>query len=129
MDNSYPPSVTNKGVSRSLIESHYLGSTNVIPSQTISKDVGIRDLRDAIPRHCFQASYVTSFSYLTRDLFGVAGLSALAMTIIPGIDNHYCRITAWLSYGFVQGSLAPDCGFWRMNVATEGFPRAKSLTT
>ena len=117
MDNSYPPSIINKGVSWDLVKSHYPGSTNVRSFQTIDKDVGIRDLRDAIPRHCFQASYVTSFSYLTRDLFGVAGLSALAMITIPGIDNYYCRITAWLSYGFVQGLfgtglwvLAHECG-------------------
>ena len=88
-----------------------------IHEANLEQSVGVRDLRDAIPSHCFHPSYLTSFSYLARDLLGVAALAVIGIVYIPLIENPYYRMLAWTLYGVTQGLfgtgvwvLAHECG-------------------
>ncbi|KAF7588186.1 hypothetical protein BBP40_006093 [Aspergillus hancockii] len=74
------------------------------PSSTDCRtEPGIRELREAIPTHCFQSSYIRSFSYLARDLFIITTLALAALQYIPVIANPWYRALVWTLYGFLQG--------------------------
>ncbi|EEP78036.1 hypothetical protein UREG_02885 [Uncinocarpus reesii 1704] len=91
-----------------------VSKTDVQPPE---HDPGIRELRDAIPAHCFESSYTTSFYYVARDLAIVAALALAALHFIPSIPSPVYRFVAWAIYGFTQGLvgtglwvLAHECG-------------------
>lgn len=82
-------------------------------------DYTINDIRNAIPKHCFERSYLRSFSYVARDLL------SLATTFY--LFNRFCtpeyipytpvRAVMWAFYTFAQGLfgtglwvLAHECG-------------------
>jgi hypothetical protein len=91
------------------------------------KVVSVKDLRKAIPPHCFKVNHTTALSFLIRDLFLVYILGWVAWTYIPliryegllGID--LVRYAAWLLYGYVQGLIFT--GIW---VCSAGMPVYKS---
>lgn len=64
---------------------------------------GLKDLRDAIPSHCFERDGLRSFSYLVRDVAIVLGLAAGA----AALDQWW----AWPAYWFAQGTM-----FWALFV-------------
>jgi fatty acid desaturase len=70
----------------------------------------IKTIKDAIPAHCFQPSLLTSYYYVVRDFAVVGTLAWAALTYIPGIEDQYLRIAAWMVYGFVQGLFCT--GIW-----------------
>ncbi|KAM0234276.1 hypothetical protein ACHAPO_006664 [Fusarium lateritium] len=70
----------------------------------------IKTIKDAIPAHCFQPSLITSYYYVVRDFAVVGALAWAALTYIPGIEDQYLRIAAWMAYGFVQGLFCT--GIW-----------------
>ena len=71
--------------------------------QDVNAKYDIKDLREAIPPHCFKPSYMKSLGYLARDLLLAGSLMALACTYIPQIDNTSIRGVTWALYGFVEG--------------------------
>lgn len=80
-------------------------------------DFTIKELRDAIPAHCFERSTLRSLSYVLRDLILVGTNFYLASTYIPKVDNLYIRIVLWGLYTVAQGLfgtglwvLAHECG-------------------
>ncbi|KAJ5603912.1 hypothetical protein N7537_006868 [Penicillium hordei] len=86
-------------------------------NETIPKEIGVRELRDAIPGHCFRPSYIVSLCYLLRDILGVVTLAILAAFILPQITSPYFYTLSWCLYGFTQGLfgtglwvLAHECG-------------------
>jgi omega-6 fatty acid desaturase (delta-12 desaturase) len=69
----------------------------------------IKQIRSAIPPHCFQRSTLRSFSYAVSDLTVIAILFYLA----THIDTHlpvYLRYVAWPLYWFWAGAFAT--GIW-----------------
>lgn len=77
----------------------------------------MKDIHDAIPKHCFERNSLLSFSYMIRDFAMVFSLMWLATAFIPDIENNYLRKAAWLAYSFLQGcfftglwELAHECG-------------------
>ncbi|KAL3476719.1 fatty acid desaturase-domain-containing protein [Aspergillus californicus] len=70
---------------------------------TSNTGLDIRDLREAIPKRCFNASYKVSFSYLARDIIITLTLAKLALGYIPTIENWSTRALAWMVYGMIQG--------------------------
>lgn len=77
----------------------------------------MKDIHDAIPKHCFERNSLLSFGYMLRDFAMVFSLMWLAATFIPDIGNSYLRKAAWLAYSFLQGcfftglwELAHECG-------------------
>lgn len=75
-------------------------------------DFTIKDLRAAIPPHCFERSAVTGFYYVLRDI------SCLAFTFYvfhnynteAYVASANLRFLLWSVYGFVQGLFAT--GLW-----------------
>ncbi|KAK3690080.1 fatty acid desaturase-domain-containing protein [Podospora appendiculata] len=82
-------------------------------------DFTIKDIRDAIPKHCFERSYVKSMSYVFRDMFLLATTFLLfhnynTPEVIPSTP---VRAALWGVYAFAQGLfgtglwvLAHECG-------------------
>jgi len=61
----------------------------------------LKDLRKAIPKHCFKKDTKRSFAYLFRDVAIVVGLAWGALWA-----NHWA---VWTAYAFVQGTM-----FWAL---------------
>jgi omega-6 fatty acid desaturase (delta-12 desaturase) len=76
----------------------------------------VRDIRNVIPKHCFERSYVKSFSYIVHDLCIIATLF-YAASYIPLIPYMILRIIARTLYWYAQGAfltgiwvIAHECG-------------------
>ncbi|KAG8624857.1 hypothetical protein KVT40_007924 [Elsinoe batatas] len=76
----------------------------------------LQQIRDAIPKDCFESSLPISLAYVARDLFYAGALIYLALQIqhIPSLP---LRVAAWSIYAFFQGCvgtgiwiLAHECG-------------------
>lgn len=72
--------------------------------------VTIPQLREAIPRHCFERSTTRSIAYLVRDLALITALAWSAFTFIPTIQSTPARLILWQAYGFLQGLVGT--GLW-----------------
>ncbi|KAM0162442.1 hypothetical protein ACHAQE_002778 [Botrytis cinerea] len=72
--------------------------------------VTVKDLRNAIPEHCFKPSYKLSFWYLFRDLVVATITVVVAYLYIPRIETNVLRYAAWATYGVIQGLTAT--GIW-----------------
>ncbi|KAJ1945101.1 hypothetical protein GGF37_001865 [Kickxella alabastrina] len=68
----------------------------------------IKELRDCIPKHCFERDTLRSFSYIFYDLCGVAFLCYCAshISMLPAI----LRLPAWIAYCICQGVVCT--GIW-----------------
>lgn len=76
----------------------------------------VQQLRDAIPKHCFQSDLPTSLYYVGRDIAFASTLAALAL-MIPSLESAWLRGFLWVVYGFLQGLvftgiwiIAHECG-------------------
>jgi len=77
---------------------------------------GLKQLRDAIPKHCFRPSKLTSLTYIVRDVSLSIGLAVLALNI-NSVQDCTARWALWAVYGIFQGMvftgiwiLAHECG-------------------
>ncbi|KAJ2656426.1 hypothetical protein IWW48_005049 [Coemansia sp. RSA 1200] len=75
----------------------------------------VKELRDCIPKHCFERDTLRSFSYVAYDLCGVAFLALCAnhISMLPPL----LRVPAWVFYWIAQGVvctgvwvIAHECG-------------------
>ena len=68
----------------------------------------MKQVRDAIPKHCWEKSVVKSMSYVFMDLSMIATLVVLAsqITYLPSIY----QIPAWIAYSVMQGIVG--VGIW-----------------
>jgi len=82
-------------------------------------DFAIKDLRDAIPKHCFERSYVRSMGYVFRDMILLATTFYLWHNYVTPefIPSKPARVVLWGAYTFLQGLfgtglwvLAHECG-------------------
>lgn len=76
-----------------------------------------KQIRDAIPAHCFEHSYVTALAHLARDLTIVAAFGMLALATMRTSDLRALDWAGWAVYAYFQGSaftglwvLAHECG-------------------
>ena len=90
----------------SLVDGY--GNEFKIPSYSM------KDLRDAVPLHCFERSALTGFSYIARDLFLLTANFYLFYTLVTPeyIPNWYVRVGLWSTYAFIQSLFAT--GIWVM---------------
>lgn len=77
----------------------------------------LKDLRAAIPPHCFQRSFVTSSYYLVKNLLICGALFYGASLIDSAPVPAAARYALWSAYWFLQGSyltgiwvIAHECG-------------------
>ncbi|KAI9845622.1 MAG: Oleate hydroxylase fah12 [Sclerophora amabilis] len=82
-------------------------------------DFTIKQIRDAIPSHCFERSGARGLSYVLRDVFCLATTFALCHRYVTPeyVSSPYLRAALWAAYTFVQGLfgtglwvLAHECG-------------------
>lgn len=82
-------------------------------------DYTIKEIRDAIPKHCFERSAVTGFSYVVRDIACLATVFYLCNTYNTPeyIPSTPVRALLWAGYTFAQGLfgtglwvIAHECG-------------------
>jgi omega-6 fatty acid desaturase (delta-12 desaturase) len=90
-------------------------------------DFTIKDIRDAIPKHCYERSYVRSMSYVFRDMLLLATTFYIWHNYVTPevIPSKAVRAALWGVYAFAQGLfgtglwvLAHECGhgaFWQMS--------------
>ncbi|KAJ1674923.1 hypothetical protein EV182_002294 [Spiromyces aspiralis] len=70
----------------------------------------IKELRDAVPAHCFKKSNLKSFSYVLVDLAAILTLGYLATFIDTDFVPSVLRVPAWLLYWWFQG--IAGTGIW-----------------
>ncbi|KAI1346288.1 fatty acid desaturase-domain-containing protein [Xylaria sp. FL0043] len=82
-------------------------------------DYTIKDIRDAIPKHCYERSAARSLSYAARDIASLATTFYLFHTYVTpeNVPSTPLRALLWAFYTFVQGLfgtgmwvLAHECG-------------------
>lgn len=82
-------------------------------------DYSIKDIRDAIPKHCFERSAIRGLSYVARDAALLAGTFYLFNTYCTpeNVPSYPLRAVMWAGYTFLQGLfgtglwvLAHECG-------------------
>ncbi|GAW23095.1 hypothetical protein ANO14919_126450 [Xylariales sp. No.14919] len=82
-------------------------------------DYTIKDIRDAIPKHCYERSAATSLYYAVRDIVSLGTTFYLFHTYVTPetIPSTPARAVLWAFYTFVQGLfgtgmwvLAHECG-------------------
>ncbi|KAJ1957724.1 hypothetical protein GGI12_004943 [Dipsacomyces acuminosporus] len=93
-----------------------MGAKQVDPEKDfVPATFTIKELRDAVPKHCFERDTLRSFSYVAYDLCGVVffAVGATYIHLLP----LYLRPLAWLAYWICQGVvctgiwvLAHECG-------------------
>lgn len=69
----------------------------------------IKEIRDAIPAHCFRRDTFRSFTYVLHDAVIIAILAYMA-SFIDTIPNVYARIALWPLYWICQGVVGT--GVW-----------------
>jgi len=85
----------------------------------------IKEIRDAIPAHCFERSALKSMMWVGHDLL-VIGIVMAVATFIPAISWAPLRYLAWIVYWLFQGMimvgpwiLAHECGHGGFSSSTE----------
>ncbi|PYH98514.1 hypothetical protein BO71DRAFT_395108 [Aspergillus ellipticus CBS 707.79] len=82
-------------------------------------DYTIKQIRDAIPPHCYERRALTSLSYVFRDLFCLATVFLVFHNYVTPktIPSYPARVVLWALYTVVQGLfgtgvwvLAHECG-------------------
>ncbi|KAK4542715.1 Oleate hydroxylase fah12 [Oleoguttula mirabilis] len=82
-------------------------------------DYSIKDIRDAIPKHCFERSAVRGLAYVARDVALMAGTFYLFNTYCTpeNVPSYPLRAALWTGYTVLQGLfgtglwvLAHECG-------------------
>jgi omega-6 fatty acid desaturase (delta-12 desaturase) len=82
-------------------------------------DFTIKDIRDAIPKHCFQRSALTGYFYVLRDLALISATFAIFYNYVTpeNIPSTPVRAALWAVYTIMQGFfgtgiwvLAHECG-------------------
>ncbi|KAK0939884.1 hypothetical protein LTR48_007214 [Friedmanniomyces endolithicus] len=82
-------------------------------------DYTIKDIRDAIPKHCFERSAIRGLGYVARDLASLAGVFYVfnAYCTPEYVPSYALRATLWAGYTMIQGIfgtglwvLAHECG-------------------
>ncbi|KAL2268251.1 hypothetical protein VTJ83DRAFT_3097 [Remersonia thermophila] len=82
-------------------------------------DFSIKDIRDAIPKHCYERSYIRSLGYVARDIVYLATTFYLFNRFVTPeyVPSTPVRAGLWFLYTFIQGLfgtglwvLAHECG-------------------
>lgn len=80
-------------------------------------DYSIKDILNAIPKHCYNRSLPLSLYYVFRDIAIVAASAYIAHNYVPLLPNQYLRFFAYAGYCYWQGLvstglwvLAHECG-------------------
>lgn len=72
----------------------------------------LKDIRDSVPKHCFERSTLYSLWFVLRDTIFATVLYFLAYQLIDRLtgDGLLLNITSWVMFAFVQGTVLT--GLW-----------------
>lgn len=75
-------------------------------------DFTVKEIRDAIPPHCFERSAIRGFSYVARDILLLSATFFIFYSLVTpfNVPSIAMRRILWAFYGFVQGLFAT--GLW-----------------
>ncbi|PHH62671.1 hypothetical protein CDD81_6817 [Ophiocordyceps australis] len=97
----------------------YAGLIDTYGNQFTPPDFTIKDIRDAIPKHCFQRSALRGYAYILRDLVCLATTFVLFYNFVTPdyVPLKAARIVLWGLYTVLQGLfgtglwvIAHECG-------------------
>ncbi|RDA91112.1 hypothetical protein CP533_6684 [Ophiocordyceps camponoti-saundersi (nom. inval.)] len=100
-------------------DSKYAGLVDTYGNTFTPPDFTIKDIRDAIPKHCFDRSALTGYSYILRDLACLATTFVLFHNLVTPqfIPSTPVRTVLWALYTVLQGLfgtglwvIAHECG-------------------
>lgn len=80
-------------------------------------DYTIKDILNAIPKHCYERRLLQSLSYVFRDILAMTIIGNIGYRLIPFVENVYARFVLWSVYSYLLGLfgfglwiLAHECG-------------------
>lgn len=96
------------------------GDEFLLPTYTI------KEVYDAIPKHCFERNLIKGVSYVVQDIIGLAVTFLLFNTFATPqyVHSYGARVALWSLYTFIQGIwglgiwvLAHECGHHAMSTS------------
>ncbi|KAI4869190.1 Delta(12) fatty acid desaturase [Hypoxylon rubiginosum] len=122
MDSPRPSASSTSLSSMSSIESNTASHGKLIDTYGNDFEIPnytIKDIRDAIPKHCFERSAATGLYYVFRDIVQLATTFYIFHTYVTpeNVPSYPARFALWGLYTFLQGLfgtgiwvLAHECG-------------------
>lgn len=92
-------------------------------------DFTIKQIRSAIPAHCFERSALRGFAYIARDVLLLASTFYLFHRYATPNNIHsvMIRFVLWVIYGFVQGLFATGLWVIAHECGHQSFSTSKTL--
>ncbi|KAF2219315.1 putative delta-12 desaturase [Elsinoe ampelina] len=92
-------------------------------------DYTIKDIRDAIPAHCFERSGATGLYYVARDIVSLAVTFYLFNRFVTpeNIPSTPARAVLWAGYTFIQGLFATGLWVLAHECGHQSFSPSKTL--
>lgn len=92
-------------------------------------DFTIKQIRDAIPAHCFKRSALRGLGYVARDLFSLAVTFYLFNTYLTpeNVPSTSIRAALWGVYTFIQGLFATGIWVLAHECGHQSFSPSKTL--
>lgn len=92
--------------------SKYAGLVDTYGNEFSPPDFTIKDIRDAIPKHCFERSALTGYSYILRDIVCLATTFLVFHNLVTPeyVSSTALRTCLWGVYTILQGLFAT--GLW-----------------
>ncbi|CAG8499558.1 17233_t:CDS:2 [Acaulospora morrowiae] len=103
-----------------------VGDVTTFERGYIPPNFTIKEIREAIPAHCFERSALKSASYVARDLAVIAAL-AYAATFIDVYLPPVWRYVAWPLYWFFCGAFATGVWVLAHECGHQAFSRSTTL--
>ena len=99
------------------------GSTAaLIPKEKLPS---LKEIKDSIPKHCFEHSTVKALGHLVRDTLVISAFAAAALLTLRTSDLRAVDYAGWAVYAFFQGAaltgwwvLAHECGHGGFSAST-----------
>lgn len=97
----------------------YRGLVDTYGNNFTPPDYTIKDIYDAIPKHCFERSALRGWAYILRDVACLATTFYIFNTYVTAenVPSHPVRFALWGLYTFIQGLfgtglwvIAHECG-------------------
>lgn len=92
--------------------SKYAGLVDTYGNDFSPPDFTIKNIRDAIPKHCFERSALTGYSYILRDIVCLATTFVIFHNLVTPecVSSAPLRVALWGLYTVLQGLFAT--GLW-----------------
>ncbi|EGS24093.1 uncharacterized protein CTHT_0000240 [Thermochaetoides thermophila DSM 1495] len=99
---------------KDLSQKQYPKLYDTYGNEFVPPDFTIKDIRDAIPKHCYERSAIRSLAYVARDIVYLSVTFYLwnKFVTLEYIPSKPVRAALWFAYTFLQGLFGT--GIWVM---------------